>query len=395
MIKIQESVLVTRNARDKIQVARYILWQDTNSFIIKRYTGQFGGKVTEQPEVVIEKGKVKRTVIQQAELEYNSLVKKSLDKGYKKLSDLTKTKYDDITEEELNKVVPSIKTDSYGFIKPQLAKSSKDCTPNVWDKPLWCSRKLDGVRCLMKWDSEAEEIKSISRGGENYDVATTHIRNSPELISLFKEYPELILDGELYIHGWPLQKISGTCRLETWEERCENIEYWVYDIADTEKIFSQRLDVILFKITDFIKEDSKVKLVEHKLLESYSTIKKYHDKWVSEGFEGLVARKPDKKYQPGKRPSDWIKLKEYSEDTFLITGYKLGLRGSEDMCFTLKTKDGKEFDAKPIGDREQKQWYVDNINDCIGKLGEVKYFAYSLDGKPMQPSFRAVRYDLK
>ena len=41
-------------------------------------------------------------------------IKKALDKGYKKLSDLTKTKYDVITEEELNRIVPTIKTDASG-----------------------------------------------------------------------------------------------------------------------------------------------------------------------------------------------------------------------------------------------------------------------------------------
>ena len=114
MIKVQEIILVIRNARDKVQVSHYILNQDVNNYIIQRSTGQFLGKMTKQPDVLIEKGKAKRSVLQQAELEYNSLIKKALDKGYKKLSDLTKTKYDVITEEELNRIVPTIKTDASG-----------------------------------------------------------------------------------------------------------------------------------------------------------------------------------------------------------------------------------------------------------------------------------------
>lgn len=114
MIKVQEIILVIRNARDKVQVSHYILNQDINNYIIQRSTGQFLGKMTKQPDVLIEKGKAKRSVLQQAELEYNSLIKKALDKGYKKLSDLTKTKYDVITEEELNRIVPTIKTDASG-----------------------------------------------------------------------------------------------------------------------------------------------------------------------------------------------------------------------------------------------------------------------------------------
>ncbi len=114
MIKVQEIILVIRNARDKVQIAHYILNQDVNNYIIERSTGQFLGKMTKQPDILIEKGKAKRSVLQQAELEYNSLIKKALDKGYKKLSDLTKTKYDVITEEELNRIVPTIKTDASG-----------------------------------------------------------------------------------------------------------------------------------------------------------------------------------------------------------------------------------------------------------------------------------------
>ena len=114
MILIYDTFLVTRNARDRVQTAQYMLYRTENSYVIKRFTGQFQCKITEQAEKVIEKGKVKRTLLQQAELEYNSIVKKALDKGYKKLSDLTKVKPENLTKEILNEVVPSLKTDNNG-----------------------------------------------------------------------------------------------------------------------------------------------------------------------------------------------------------------------------------------------------------------------------------------
>ena len=46
MVEIYNVVLVTRNARDKVQVARYVLEQEGNCYTIKRFTGQFGGKIT-------------------------------------------------------------------------------------------------------------------------------------------------------------------------------------------------------------------------------------------------------------------------------------------------------------------------------------------------------------
>lgn len=387
MTLVNEIILVTRNARDKVQVAIFKLNQVGNTYIINRYTGQFGGVMTEQPQKVIEKGKAKRSVIQQAELEFNSLVKKSTDKGYKNLDSLTKTKFNNITQEELNRIVPTIKTDSNGKLKPQLAKSSNDCALSTLNKPRWCSRKLDGVRASIQlFDGK---LVSGSRGGTDYDPALQHILNNKKLIELFNKNPNLILDGEIYVHGWPLQKISGTVRLKTFEPRCNELEYWIYDIMDSENSFNARLDV-LDDIRLFLSGENSFNVIEHYYLNGWEEIKKYHDKFVSEGFEGLVARNPDKKYSAGKRNSDWIKVKQYLEEEFEITGFSEGLR-DEDMCFTLKTKEGKIFKAKPIGDRQAKYEYLQNIDTIIGKKGTVKFFSYSSDNVPMQPVFKSIR----
>ena len=114
---VYQIYLVTRNARDKVQVVIAELEQNGNSFTIKRTTGQYQGKMVNQPELIIEKGKAKRSVIQQAELEFNSIISKYLDKGYKNLSTLTNKKFENISEEELNELVASLKTDQNGEIK--------------------------------------------------------------------------------------------------------------------------------------------------------------------------------------------------------------------------------------------------------------------------------------
>lgn len=390
---VDETVLVTRNARDKIQVSRFVLEQDHNTYTIKRFTGQFGGKMTEQPTKIIERGKAKRSVLLQAELEYNSLIKKTLDKGYKKLAGLTKTKFSDITQDELDEIVPTIKTDQQGNLKPQLAKSYNDCTINIFDKPMFCSRKIDGVRALMRYSEERKEVISVSRGGGEYDIPTTHIRENKVIKQYLKDNPSIILDGELYVHGWSLQKISGACRRKKPDKESEQLQYWIFDLVDTENTFSKRMD-LLEDIKLDLATESCIKVLEHILLEGWNSVKRYHDKFVAEGFEGLVARKPSKTYQPGKRNSDWVKVKDYLEDTFEIIGYEDGLR-PEDFCFVLETKQGKKFKAKPVGTREDKEEYMNDMDNIIGNFGEVKYFSLSEDGIPTQPVFKSVRYDVE
>ena len=66
------------------------------------------------------------------------------------------------------------------------------------------------------------------------------------------------------------------------------------------------------------------------------------------------------------------------------------------MVFILETEEGKQFKAKPFGDRNQKMEYTDNFEKLYkGHLGDVKYFYYSDDNIPLQPSFIAFRFDLE
>jgi len=390
MVLITEIVLVSRNARDKIQVAIASLQQDGNSFLINRSTGQYQGKMTKQPTLSIEKGKAKRSVIQQAELEFNSIVNKYMDKGYKKLSGLTSTKFEDIEPSELGILVSSVKSDSNGNLKPMLAKSSDKCQNSVLDKPMWCSRKLNGVRCMIKWNEEEGRVETVSRGGKNYDVSAQLI--TKELKEYLEENPTIVFDGELYVHGQYLQKISGIARLETWDARCETLEYWVYDLAIPDKDFEERLEM-LRDLQEYFEDSEKIKIQEHYLTKSWSAIQKLHDKWVLEGFEGLVARKPDKNYEFGKRGSTMIKVKMYLEESFTIIDYQDGLR-PEDFCFILETDDHIAFAAKPIGTREMKEEYLSTIDSIIGHKGDVKFFEWSKEKIPLQPVFTAVRYDL-
>lgn len=385
MVVLQDIYLVARNARDKVQQIRAKLMQEGNIFVIQRITGQYLGKQTEQPELIIDKGKAKRSTLEQAELQFNSIINKYLDKGYKKISDLTKTPFEDISESEMNNLVPSIKTDSNGFLKPMLAKDSNKCQTSVLNKRLLCSTKLNGVRCLMQF-SEGE-IHAISRGGKEYNVPTTLIREALE--DFFKEYPSVILDGELYNHGHHLQELSGIARLKEWEDRCNILEYWIYDIADSTKTFEERLEFLML-LKDKLKGISKIKVIDHIETNSFKEIQDLHNKWVNEGYEGLVARKPNSTYQFGKRGSDMIKVKEYMEQEFEIIDYKDGLR-DEDFCFILQTEDGKPFAAKPIGDRELKDRYLRDIDEIIGKQGTVKFFEWSKEGVPQQPIFQVVR----
>ena len=120
--------------------------EERHGYVIQRSYGQVKGKTTLSPTIIVDRTKQKRTWKEQLELQYNSEVKKYLDKGYVKVDKHP----NDYTEDELNEIFGEVKTNQYGVIKPMLAKQADKVTnTKIFDKEWLASRKLDGVRCLM------------------------------------------------------------------------------------------------------------------------------------------------------------------------------------------------------------------------------------------------------
>lgn len=392
--------LVGKDSKGKIRVC-YISYELENDvYVIHRSTGQFGGKITEQPDKIVERGKAGRSLLQQVQLETNHLVKEKLDKGYKEIPNDPKS----YTEKELKEIVGDYSTNQEGLLKPMLAKSETQITNRkIFDKEWYASRKINGVRTLVYYKDG--ELHTASRGGgTNYDFVLQHILIHPKLLDCFKKHPNLILDSEAYKFGWTLNKISGICRTQKTAYDGDPLELYVYDVVDVDKTFEERLKVLneLSKELDILifdpekeyeEEELKIQIIPHIKVSGWNNIKKLHDKWVSEGWEGLVLRDPKKTYMPGARNQVMVKVKEYSDSEYKIVGLSEGLR-EEDMCFIMETEDGQQFNCKPVGDREQKQWYREHLDELIGKMATVKYFEMS--GKegssiPQQPVLIAIR----
>lgn len=375
-----------------------------HGYIIQRSYGQVQGKNTLSPAIIVDKTKQKRNWKEQYTLQFNSEVKKFLDKGYVEVEKHP----NEYTLDELQSIFGDVKTNQYGVIKPQLAKQADKVTnPKIFDKEWLISRKLDGVKALFYYKDG--EIHTASRGGEDYDPATTHLREDPKLLKFFETHPTVILDGELFVRGKTLQQISGAARMEKNAVDCDWLEYWIYDCYDTyvpDIVASVRYR-FLVEICEYydipmylsIKDDEHnvpIRLLLHEYVEGWDNMKKLHDKWVAEGFEGAVITDPSKPYKPGSRCNNLIKIKQYKSEDFTVVGYKLGLRGSEDMTFTCALGDGRTFEAMPVGDRATKAEYVKNFdNKYRGHKAECTFFNYSDDGIPTQPKLRIFRFDLE
>lgn len=394
--------LISRDAKGKIRCIDLNYTKEGDGYVIHRTSFQYQGKRTNQPDITITEGKVNRDAYAQTILQFESLVKSYKDKGYKEITQDP----DSLPEEQLNEIVGEFVTDANGFKKHMLAKQASKVSQKTIDKvPFWyASRKIDGVRASLYWDGS--KIRSASRGGEHYDFACSHFIEHPKLIEYFKNHPDVILDGELYKHGKQLADISGAARLEKNVYDCDWLQFYVYDVMIPNMLFKERIKILVSMAKElgigfdpdheFNKGDLQMQIVPQVKVSGYDNIMELHNKYVAEGWEGVVCRDPDSDYKFGGRGNSMIKFKMYKDSCFKVVDIEPGLRGAEDMVFILLAPNGSTFKAKPIGDRALRQEYWDNFESKYkGHIGECKFFYYSDDGIPLQPSFRAFRWDLE
>lgn len=415
--------LYKKNKNGSIQI-----WtiEKTLSGYVVNY-GQLDGKL-QRLVTPITKGKQNRTVIEQIELEMNAEISGKRDKGYKSLEDL---KIEECTlpqlkgmysypgcgimhmslEYCLNKFLPEDATDAQGNVKPMLAqpiiKITGGKTTDNWKKvtyPIAVEPKLDGVRCLI-FAVNAEEfhgigIKSLSREGKSYDFGTKSIRNN--LTPLFLDNLDVILDGELYVHGMPQNRISGAMRSGKYQPLIhDNMEYHVYDIVDKTlpyKNRKQKLLELFFKYEAF-------ELVAHLSLYSKEAVDKYEEACIEAGYEGIMLKPLNGLYESGKRSYNNLKVKQFLDEEFQIIGYELGKRGIQDLVFICRTKDDKNFRPTATGTTAQKQKYVDSferdkyvmaehIDEAFliqNKMATVKFKFYSEYGVPNHCQVKDIR----
>lgn len=400
--------LISKDSKGKIRVVEisYEGNETTRIYTIYRYTGQFEGKMTKQPEIIVDKGKAARNIHEQVELQFNALVKGYKDKGYIELEN----EIDNYNSEELYQLLGESPTGSNGVVKPMLAKQADKVTnTKIFDKEWLASRKIDGLRCIIYLGNDGK-LHTSSRGATNYDSAMFEILTHPALIKLFKNNKGLMLDGECYHHGYTLQQINSIARTQKVAKDLEVLQFYWYDIVDLNNPFKSRL-AKMKSIAEELKEygseiswepdrifkenELRIQFVPQVEVNGWDNMMKLHNEYVSEGWEGLVIRDPERPYKPNGRTNDMIKIKVYKDDCFKVIGKEAGLRGSEDMVFIMEMPDGRTFKAKPFGDREQKEEYWINFDKKYkGHIGECKFFYYSDDGIPLQPAFKAFRDDL-
>lgn len=333
--------------------------------IITEY-GKMFGKVQSSSRIAKGKniGRANETTPEdQAEMTARSMWTKKKDKGY----------FETIKEAEEEVV----------FL-PMLAHELKEKMRAKLKFPVFIQPKMDGVRCLARWNGA--KVQLLSRGGKEYNVP--HLAEQLEAVI----EPNQVLDGEIYIHGVLRQDINALVkkhRAEEYEETgytSNDLQFWVYDtftLEDLDRPFEKRLQDL-----SMIKADGKViRRVFTVKTKSLNGLMGLHKSFTKhKGFEGTIIRLPDGKYELGHRSRALLKHKDFQDAEFKVVGFTEG-EGKFVGCviWVCETEDGKRFNVTPKGTLKQKQRWFSEAENFIGQEITVKFQSLSKDGIPEFP----------
>ena len=224
--------------------------------------------------------------------------------------------------------------------------------------PCFVQPKLDGVRAVGSNGLFSRARKPFSH--------LTHIVN---------ELPSgIILDGELYTNKLTFQEIVGLVKRESLSaealQKQQQIKYYVYDIINEKPYAERHRDLlVLFNKHSF----NNIVLVQTQSCSSDAHMKEMHNKYVDDGYEGIMLRNPTGHYK-NSRSVDLLKYKEFMDDEYTVVGFREG-DGLEKGCviWICQTEEGKTFCCRPRGTHEDRAILFQNGHHYIGKQLTVRF----------------------
>lgn len=259
-------------------------------------------------------------------------------------------------------------------ISPMLAQVYQDLRRKIDWNNAFTQPKLDGFRCLA--DLVDGQVRLRSR--ENKPI-TTLPQVAQVLKKILKAKPGMILDGELYAHGMPFQKIASGVKRQS--EISQTLQYHVYDQI-SEKPFTHRFQEaknLLYQADLMVVVPVKTVLVDNE-----DGLMFCQREFIEEGYEGAMLRHGIGGYEAGKRSKSLLKAKTFRDQDFKIIDVKEGRGTHLGMAiFVCVTGAGHLFDVLSPGSHQDKKRFWDQWKEYVGKQVTVRYQEMTLGDEPV------------
>jgi len=239
------------------------------------------------------------------------------------------------------------------MIEPMLSKLIEG---DVHLSGVWISEpKLDGERIIAV--GEGDKINLWTR---------RHIESSykfPEIIMDLKKNikgKNWILDGELTVPGGFRKLLKRNTEDKTKIailSRKLPATFNLFDITRfrgedlTSKPLAQRKKILL----DAVNQGEHLRIIPFEIVNT-ETVKDHFEKSLKEGYEGLILKNASSKYEPGKRSTNWLKIKRGETIDVNVIG---ATRSTGSIAFgaLILEKDGQYFGKVGTGfsDRDRRE----------------------------------------
>ena len=340
-----------------------VWWVEIDGDKIRNVSGLIDGEKVESGWKLMKAkniGKANETTPQQqALLEANALYDKQLGKGgyHRNIEDADKKKY----------------------IEPMLAKSYDDMLPIRF--PCYSQPKYDGLRNVASVEG------LYSRNGKRY-VSVPHLEFG--LMKTFKKLPFLVIDGEMYNHDLKdnFNEIASCVRKTkpTTEdlEKSTVIQYYIYDMVDPSKSFSERYEFLQELIKEL--DPDHYVLSETTLCHNQDELDACYASYIERGYEGQMVRYDDP-YEIGKRSKSLIKRKEFITEEFEVVDILEGEGNWAGYAKTIRYRldEDRIQSAGVRGSQGFTKALLENKDEYIGGQLTLRYFHKTPDGVPRFP----------
>jgi DNA ligase-1 len=234
-----------------------------------------------------------------------------------------------VSEKTVNKVLKGKTIASVPVFECMLAHDGANHEKKITGKKL-LEPKLDGVRAITVVDYESKTVTMYTRNGkvlENFAHITSYLEGYIEEIGR-----SMVFDGEVVSHSFQdlMKQVHRKSNVQAQDARlCLFDAVPLVEFKAGKSVMGQRRRSNLLKNWANIFADSGcveiIPQIEVNLDEFLGEIeyKDYNKKMVAEGFEGIMIKDPDAKYEC-KRSASWLKQKPFIEVSLSITAVEEG-----------------------------------------------------------------------
>jgi bifunctional non-homologous end joining protein LigD len=193
--------------------------------------------------------------------------------------------------------------------------------------------KFDGYRAIAY--IRAGECKLVSRNGNDL---TGRFGDVAKALVKAVRSPNAVIDGEV-----ARIDTAGRTSFSELQQGSGQLVYYAFDLLELDG--KPLIDLPLRERKERLTELIDVRTGSVAVSEGFDDGDALFQVAREQQFEGIVAKRLDSTYKPGRRTRDWLKLKTENTDEFLIAGYTRGTgrRAASFGALVLGVRDGNEL----------------------------------------------------